>query len=352
ITRNANQPWMLAYASNDPHSPWSRGPKYDPATLTMPPYLHDNATTRELLAQHYGEISKLDEQVGNLMALLDKTDQADNTLVLFVSEQGNSLPYGGKWSVYDNGIRVATIARWPGKIAAGTTTQALMQYVDVAPTFLDAAGIDPTTIDTGCPDANGNTGFDGRSLLPVLSGQATTHREYVFSQHTTVGINGYRQPYPMRAVRDARYKLIRNLAPENRYSIGGIHKGQPIESWQADAVNNPELAAKVEWLFKRPGAELYDIESDPYEQHNLAGDPQYADIQARLQTQLDAWMTQQGDKGLDTEMLAPSRQGPGRNAEGRKGANATGGKKPATTSGTPQAKKKPQRQQPQNAEPR
>ncbi len=315
IARNGDQPWMLAYASNDPHSAWNRGPKYDPAKLTVPSYLHDNPTTRSLLAAHYGEISKLDEQVGNLMALLEETGQADNTLVLFVSEQGNSLPYGGKWSVYDNGIRVATIARWPGHIEPVSTTNALMQYVDVAPTFLDAAGIDPTTIDTGCPDATGARGFDGRSLLGVLTGKAETFRDYVFSQHTTVGINGFQAPYPMRAVRDQRYKLIRNLMPENRFSIGGIHKGQPIESWQEDAKLNPELAARIEWLFQRPGAELYDLESDPLETHNLAGDPKLAEVQARLQHELDAWMTQQGDLGIETELKAKSRQGKGRDEE-------------------------------------
>ena len=314
ITRKQDQPWLLVFASNDPHGPWTRGPKdlYDPAKITVPPYLHDNATTRQQLANYFAEISKLDEQVGNLMKLLDDTQQADITLVIFLSEQGSSFPYGGKWSVYDNGIRVATIARLPGKIQAGSTSDALMQYVDIAPTFLAAAGIDPAKIDTGCPDANGHRGFDGRSFLEVLTGKTRRLRDYVFAQHTTVGINGYKEPYPMRAVRDSRYKLIRNLAPDNTYSIGGIHKGEPITSWQEDAKNDPKLAARVEWLFHRPGEELYDLQTDPLEMKNLAGDPKYADIKARLGEQLDAWMVQQGDKGMQTELAAPSRQGEAR----------------------------------------
>jgi uncharacterized sulfatase len=205
----------------------------------------------------------LDEQVGALLRLLDDTEQADDTLVLFVSEQGSSFPYGGKWSVYDNGIRVSALVRWPGKVKPGSSSDALLQYVDVAPTFLAAAGIDPAAIDVGCPDAHGATGFDGRSFLDVLTGEADKLRGHVFAQHTTVGINGYQEPYPMRAVRDARYKLIRNLAPENTYRIGGIHKGQPIESWQADARNDLQLARRVEWLFKRPAEELYDLHTDP-----------------------------------------------------------------------------------------
>jgi uncharacterized sulfatase len=312
VTRDASQPWLLVFASNDPHSPWNRGPAglHDPAQISVPQYLHDNAVTRQLLADYFGEINRLDWQVGELLRLLDETRQAERTLVLFLSEQGSSLPYGGKWSVYDNGIRVASVARWPGKITPGSTSSALLQYVDVPPTFLAAAGIDPLAIETGCRDATGKTGFDGKSFLDVLTGATTSHRDHVFAQHTTVGINGYKQPYPMRAVRDARYKYIRNLAPDNTFEIGGIHKGEPITSWQTDARDNPALASRIDWLFHRPAEELYDLEADEYEQHNLAGDPKLADVKAGLSRELDEWMTQQGDRGLETEMLAPTRQGP------------------------------------------
>ncbi|HEX3870824.1 MAG TPA: hypothetical protein VHV77_10330, partial [Pirellulales bacterium] len=115
-------------------------------------------------------------------------------------------------------------------------------------------------------------------------------------------------PYPIRAVRDTRYKLIRNLAPQNTYTIGGIHRGEPITSWQADAKNDSQLAARVEWLFHRPAEELYDLETDPGEIQNLAADPQFASIKMRLGKQLDAWMTQQKDEGLETELMAPTRQ--------------------------------------------
>jgi hypothetical protein len=156
--------------------------------------------------------------------------QRDNTLVLFVSEQGDSFPYGGKWSLYDNGIRIAAFARWPGRIQPGSASQALLQYVDVPPTFIAAAGGDPAAIDTGCPDANGNRGFDGRSFLDVLLGRSDRLRDYVFAQHTTVGINGYQEPYPIRAVRDARYKLIRNIAP---YSVSWMSRICSRSTWHA-----------------------------------------------------------------------------------------------------------------------
>jgi len=310
ITRDATQPWLAVFASSDPHSPWDRGPRdlYDPARITVPPYLHDNAVTRRNLAAYFAEISALDRQVGDCLAAVGASGQGEDTVVVFLSEQGSSFPYGGKWSLYDTGIRGAAFVRWPGRIRAGSASDALLQYVDVAPTLLEIAGVDPRTIDTGCPDADGERGFDGKSFLPVLLGSAVRLRDVVFAQHTTVGINGYQEPYPIRSARDARYKYIRNLAPENTYTISGIHRGEIIESWQADARGNPSLAARVAWLFKRPAEELYDLEVDPLESRNLAGDPALYAVKTRLGSALDAWMRQQGDKGMETELAAPSRQ--------------------------------------------
>jgi uncharacterized sulfatase len=281
---------------------------YDPANLTVPPYLHDNQATRKQLADYYAEVTQLDQQVGWLLDELETTEQVENTLVIFLSEQGSSFPFGGKWSVYDNGIRVAAFARWPGRVSAASSSDALMQYVDLPPTFLEAAGVDPSQIDTGCADAVGDRGFDGRSFLSVLLGQSDELRDYVFAQHTTVGINGYLEPYPMRAVRDHRYKLIRNLAPRNTYQIGGIHRGKLLASWRRDAAEDPLLTERIAWLFHRAPAELYDLETDPFETTNLADQAEFAEVRKRLARQLDAWMTQQGDRGMRTEQEALSRQ--------------------------------------------
>lgn len=335
ITRDKSQPWLAVLASHDPHSPWTRGPKdlYKPEALKIPPYLHDNAVTRKNLADYYAEITQLDTQVGACLKAVEESGQAGNTLVLFVSEQGSSFPYGGKWSLYENGIRIAAFARWPGRIRPGSSSDALMEYVDVPPTFLEAAGADPTRIDTGCPDANGQRGFDGRSFLGVLLGKTAKLRDYVFAQHTTVGINGYKEPYPMRSVCDGRYKLVRNLAPGNTYWITGIHGTGIFKSWEEDAVKDPKLAERVKWLSHRPAEELYDLQADPYDMKNLAEDPKCADIKARLARELDAWMAQQGDKGMETELKAKSRQGRGEDpdagteSKGKKAGKVGPGKK-------------------------
>jgi uncharacterized sulfatase len=311
INRDPGQPWLAVFASHDPHGPWTRGPRdlYDPATLKLPPWMHDTPEARQALAGYYAEITRLDEQVGECLKAVEASGQADRTMVVFLSEQGSGMPYGGKWTLYDNGIRVAALVRWPGKVQPGSSSEALMQYVDLAPTLIEAAGGEPATIDTGCPGAaNGGQGFDGRSFLGVLTGQASRHRDYVFAQHTTVGVNGYKQPYPTRAVRDARYKLIRNLAPENEFWINGIHNDPVYASWQREAATDPALAARVSWLSRRPAEELYDLEADPYEMQNLAADASRADVKSRLARELEAWMHQQGDRGLETELAAKRRQ--------------------------------------------
>lgn len=319
ISRDPRQPWLVVYASHDPHGPWTRGPKdlYDPARLTVPPWLHDNPETRRALAAYYAEITQLDRQVGALLDAVDDTGQQDRTLVLFVSEQGSSFPYGGKWSLYENGIRTSAFVRWPGHVKPGSATDALLEYVDVPPTFLEAAGVDPRQIDTGCLDAYGFRGFDGRSFLAVLEGRTNHLRDFVFAQHTTVGIHGYKEPYPMRSVSDGRYKLICNLAPLNEYRINGIHGSSLYRSWQRDAARDPELRRRVEWLSHRPGEELYDLQSDPLETRNLAEDSRLAEVKARLKERLRAWMEQQGDRGMETELKALTRQPRNLKAKGR-----------------------------------
>lgn len=314
ITRDPQQPWMLVFASNFPHTnSWNQAQPqklrahFDADQLTVPEYLVDTPETRDLLVKYYAALLALDNQVGELLKMLEETGQVENTLVVFHSEQGCSLPYAGKWSLYDNGIRNTALARWPGRIPPGSTTDALLQDVDLAPTLLEAAGADPTAIDTGRPDADGNTGFDGSSFLDVLLGQAEHHRDYVFAQHTTVVVIGFREPYPIRSVRDDRYKLIHNVAHENTFWIRGIHVAPPIDSWRQAAEQDAEIAARIRWLSHRPEFELYDLQHDPLETDNLAERSDHVQIKQRLKAQLDAWMRQQGDEGLETELQAPSR---------------------------------------------
>jgi uncharacterized sulfatase len=227
--------------------------------------------------------------------------------VLFFSEQGSSLPHS-KWTCYDVGIRVAAIARWPGVIAPATENRSLVQYVDVTPTLLAAAGADPAAIDTGCPDAHAARGFDGRSFLDVLTGKSQTFREVIFAEHTARGINRGPEAYGTRAVRDSRYKLIVNLEPEEEFA-GGAVGGEVFVSWQQKAKAGDAFAsAQVARYLRRPATELYDMETDPWEMTDLADEPAHAATIERLRGHLETWMEQQGDRGDATEREAHLHQ--------------------------------------------
>jgi N-sulfoglucosamine sulfohydrolase len=316
VRSDAKQPFCLYIATHEPHSPWTKGDKSaygDPANLKLPPYLVDTPETRRGLPAYYAEVTYMDAQVGDVMGMLDRTGHAGDTLFLFVSEQGSSVPHG-KWTCYDPGIRVAAIARWPGKIKPGTANPALVQYVDVLPTLVAAAGGDPTRLDTGCPDAAGDRGFDGRCFLAVLLGKTDHHRDYVFAEHTARGIINGPPAYGTRAVRDNRWKLIVNLEPEAEFR-NAISNGAILQSWRKKGDAGDAFArVQAARYTKRPVVELYDLQNDPWELTDLAGQPGNAATIARLRSQLDAWMHQQGDQGDQTEREANQHQGGNRKA--------------------------------------
>jgi N-sulfoglucosamine sulfohydrolase len=309
IAADSRQPFCAYLATHEPHGPWNQGnpAAYDPAKLTLPPYLVDTPETRQALSAYYAEVSMLDDQVGTVMRALEKAGQADNTLFLFFSEQGSGVPHA-KWTLYNPGIRVAAIARWPARIKAGGENPALMQYVDVLPTLIAIAGGDPAKADPGLPDATGNRAFDGRSFLPVLLGQSARHRDHVFAQHTTRGIIQGSEAYASRAVFDGRWKLIANLHADEVFS-NVIVNAPILQSWRRRGEQGDTFAAEQAGHYvKRPALELYDLQSDPWELTNVAARPENAATVSALRVRLDAWMKQQGDEGDATERQALDHQ--------------------------------------------
>lgn len=312
-------PFCLFACSNEPHSPWNKGDasRYDPAKLTLPPYFVDTPVTRKHLANYMAEITYLDKQVGQCLALLDKHQVADNTLVIFTSEQGSGFPFA-KWTCYDSGLQNALIAAWPGKIKPGQVSDAMIEYVDVLPTFVTAAGGKPAAA------------LDGKSYLPVLLGKAKEHKQHVYALHTTRGIINGSDYFGIRSIRGQQYKFILNLTPEIRFQ-NACTKSETFKSWEEKAKTDDDAADKVRRYRHRPATELYDITKDPLEWNNLAADPEFAKIKADLQGRLLAWMKSQGDLGQETELAAPQHQNRNRN-KNKKNNNKNKNKPPKPAS--------------------
>jgi uncharacterized sulfatase len=298
MSDNKDTPWFLVVASNQPHGPWNRGDAsaYPVDDLVLPPYLVDTPETRAELAAYYAEVTYLDGQVGACLDSLRRHGLERNTVVVFLSEQGSSFPHC-KWTCYETGLRSAQIVRWPGRVTAGTTTEAIVQYVDLLPTCIELAGGDPTTLD-----------LDGRSFAGVLEGRATRHRDHAFGVQTSRGIMAGPEAYGIRTVRDTRFRLIWNLNSKNRFQNAVSEHSGFYQSWKRLADAGDEAAREQYDRYQvRPEFELYDLTQDPYEMTNLAEDPEYASTIAELKRELEAWMKQQGDEGAATEGAALDR---------------------------------------------
>ncbi len=291
-----NKPFCLIVASNEPHGPHKKG-GYKPDEVLVPPNKVDTQQTRQQLANYYTDIDLLDAELGRLLDLLKKHNLVQNTLFVYTSDHGYDI--FAKWSCYDAGLHVPFIVRWPGRVKTGTTTDAMVSFVDVLPTFIEAAG--------GKPPKD----IDGRSFLPVLLGQKDKHHDIVFGAHTTRGIISGRA-YPIRSLRTRTHKYIRNLNPEAMFQCVTTHGHDYKEidhsmwgSWKQKAKNDAFAAKRVKVFQYRPAEELYDIIKDPYELNNLTDDQMNKKLLVSLRKKLDAWMKQQDDHGMEAEMAVP-----------------------------------------------
>ncbi len=287
-----DDPFCLLVALVEPHVPWVMGDesRYNPKKLKLPPNIADTPRTREDFSRYLAEITYMDTQVGEILKVLDQSGQADNTIVLFTSEQGSQFP-GCKWTNWDTGLHTALIARWPGKVGRRQRTDALVQYADVLPTIIDAAGGKPSR------DA-----FDGTSFLPVLLGAKSTHRKFVYGMHNNIPEG---PAYPIRTISDGQYRYIRNLTPDEIYIekhlMGWSGEGKLNNpywaTWIREAWTNPHTYDMVKRYMHRSAEQLYNTADDPYEMTNLADNPAFSAVKARLSAELDQWMTSQGDPG-------------------------------------------------------
>jgi N-sulfoglucosamine sulfohydrolase len=277
-------PFFLVVAFSDPHRAaenfgntrtWPSVPRvtYDPERISVPPYLSDTAEVRRDLAHYYESVSRLDSGIGMLMDALRETGHLDDTLIVYLSDNGAPFP-GAKTTLYDRGIHLPLVVRAPDQERRGVSNSAMVSWIDIAPTILDW---------TGAASAS-ELKLPGRSLLPVLSKEHAEGWDMIFASH---GFHEIQQYYPMRAVRSRQYKYILNLAAELPYPIAGDIAASP--AWQK-VVAQPAVGLgrrSLDAFLHRPREELYDLASDPEEVINLAADLRYRDVLERMRHQLD-----------------------------------------------------------------
>lgn len=292
--KGEEKPFFLVVASHEAHSPWTLGDasQWDPAKIHLRDMYADTPETRDAFVHYLAEINVLDKQVGNVLRVLNENQLDDDTIVIFLSEQGNSFPFA-KWTCYNQGLHSGCLVRWPGVIEAGSRSEAMIEYVDVLPTLLDMAGVKYDT-----------KTFDGRSFSKVLKGKTTEHKKYAFGEQTSRGIHNGPEYYGSRSVNTKRYRYIRNFTPEATFR-NMVVKTDWWKSWLKSAEEGNEHAAELSYSYlRRPAEELYDIQNDPYERNNLIDDPAYTSIKKKLIRELDRWMERMGDEGQATEMRA------------------------------------------------
>ncbi len=303
VNNNKDKPYFLMVTSNQPHGPLTRGnpSAYPPDKIKLNPGFVDTDVTRTNLSKYYAEITYLDSLVGVVMNIVKKSGRMENTLVIFTSEQGSGTIPFAKWTLYDAGLKTAFLVKYPGKVKPGSRNTAMTQYVDIVPALIDIAGGDPTKINTGVKDANGYTGFDGKSFKNILLGKSNELRNIVFGVQTTRGIINGSESYPIRSARNKNYLYIHNLQPNNTFQ-NVLIKTPLFKSWQS------KEPARANAYMHRPEEELYDVVKDPFQLVNIAGDPSLKNEKEQLKTALASFMKQQGDKGIATEMDANNRK--------------------------------------------
>lgn len=275
------KPLCLMVGTNWPHVPWpEKDLGYEGASLTLPAGSIDTPKTREWRAKYAAAVTKADDDLGAVLAAF-----GTNGIILFSADHGAQWPFG-KWNGYESGICVPLIVSWPGVVKPGSRSRAMVQWTDFLPTLIEAAG--------GKLPAE----IDGKSFLAVLRGDTAAHRNLIFTTHSN---DNRFNVYPLRTARDERWKYVRNLHPEFAFTT---HIDLPVKlgqrdffaTWEEKAKADSQAAAIMKRYHERPAEELYDLESDPHEQHNLVADPAHAAELAKLRGELDAWMRQQGDK--------------------------------------------------------
>ncbi|MBK51647.1 MAG: sulfatase [Gammaproteobacteria bacterium] len=290
--REPGQPFFSVFNFNITHESqiWvqAKNPLRVPYDLDVPipPYLPDTEVAKQDVRQVYSNIVAMDEQVGKILDELEQDGLLESTVIFWFSDHGGPLPRQ-KRLLYDSGLRVPMIIRYPDQWRAGERDDQLISFVDFKSTALSLAGIEP-------PDY-----VDGRAFAGKF--QSSESRRYVHAAADRFD----RQYDTIRAVRDERFKYLRNYYPERGYYLPLTYREQmPIMQELLFLRDQGKLKeAQSQWFREsKPLEELFDTRTDPHELHDLAHDPAYSDKLLELRAELDSWLSGFEDKGMMSEL--------------------------------------------------
>ncbi|CAL1516824.1 sulfatase [Chitinophaga sp. MM2321] len=284
------KPFFIQTCYSDPHRPFTAKEfEPDPTKIKVPAGMPDTKLLREDLAAHYGEIQRLDQRVGLLLEELEKRNLTENTLVVFMGDNGAAL-LRGKGTLYEGGLHVPLVAQWPGVIKPGSVSNHLVSGEDLVSTFLEVAGIKSTKE------------IEGQSFLPTFKNEKMPDREYVFAVR---GPHGSALPDTSsggfdlsRTVISKRFKLIYNPMYYLNYQPVDFGKSpfwKELVTLSKQGKLEPRFAQTTMFTPQRPMFELFDLENDPDEFNNLYGKEAYKDIEYQLKKALHQWMIRYRD---------------------------------------------------------
>ncbi|HYW97303.1 MAG TPA: sulfatase [Bacteroidales bacterium] len=318
----AGEPFFLYFCSDNPHRsgeyatnlpgkpnrfgnrdegyPGVQTHVFNPDSVIVPPYLPDTPECRAELAQYYQSVDRMDQGIGKILSYVRESGKWDNTVIIYISDNGIAFP-GAKTTLYDPGMHLPCIVKYPGSKNTGGASDAMITWADITPTLLDFAGILPT--DNTIPGMEGKeppqhwkvpyyVKFQGHSFKDALDDEHPKRFDEIFASHTFHEITMY---YPMKVVQNRHYKLIWNVAWQLPYPHATDLWSSP--TWQSALNSGTGLYAgkKISVYNHRPQFELYDMQKDPDELHNLAKNQAYADTLNRLKERIKYYQEKTND---------------------------------------------------------
>ena len=287
----SHQPFFAQLNFTETHRPFRAPRRADPARVQLPPYYPDHPVARADWAAYLDSVMELDRKVGLVLEALRASGLDRNTVVVFFADNGMAH-VRGKQFCYEEGLHVPLIMRWPEGLAPpedfvpGSVDDRLLAAIDLAPTMLYLAG------------AARPPGMQGRTFLGP---QRDPPRQYLFAARDRCDETVFR----LRTVRDARYRYIRNFTPDRPFLQANAYKERSYPMWnlikELHAAGQLTPAQSALAAPTMPEEELYDLETDPHEIHNLAASPEHAAALARLRGALEAWLQEAGDTGAHLE---------------------------------------------------